>query len=569
MKSIKRDSVSIEQAVRNVSQDVAEEVRAEVSTFLKRAKPPKANLKQSELSALRRLSRNKDITILPADKGNATVILKTEDYRRKILDLLDDAAYRKLSRDPTESITKRTVELIKKSNIPTEISRNLRPQAPAPPRMYGLPKIHKTGIPLRPIVSAIGSPTYNLAKYLTGVLAPHVGNCSHHVKNSADFINTLRGIHLNPSDIMISLDVVSLFTRVPLQETLSLLEKKFDADTVKLFHHALTSTYFTFDNSYYEQKDGVAMGSPLSPAIANFFMEEFEEHALQSAPYRPKHFYRYVDDTFVIWPHGVDTLKPFLDHMNSRHPSIQFTMESEEEGKLPFLDILIQRKEDGSLSHKVYRKPTHTDLYLNAKSHHHPAQRSAVLSSLLHRAKVISDQQSLPAELGHLKKTFRENGFSPREISMALKRAFGEKRERREEERKPLANAFLPYISTVSGKISRILRNHNIRTVHLPPKKLRQVLVRAKDPAGLKLPGVYSIPCECGEEYIGETGRTIETRIKEHKRHLRLYQPSKSAVAEHAIDCDHAIRWEETKMLHHSKGYWDRLTKEKGIINGL
>ncbi|XP_046401605.1 uncharacterized protein LOC124167666 [Ischnura elegans] len=201
-----------------------------------------------------------------------------------------------------------------------------------------------------PIVSAIGSPTYNLARHLTGILAPHVGNCGHHVKNSADFVKILEGIYLNPSDIMISLDVVSLFTRVPLHETLSLLEKKFDANTVKLFHHAFTSTYFTFDNCYYEQKDGVAMGSPLSPAIANFFMEDFEEHALNSAPLRPKYFYRYVDDTFVIWPHGVDTLKPFLDHMNSRHPNIQFTMESEKEGRLPFLDILVQRKEDGSLS---------------------------------------------------------------------------------------------------------------------------------------------------------------------------------------------------------------------------
>ncbi|XP_046406220.1 uncharacterized protein LOC124171127 [Ischnura elegans] len=343
----------IEQAVRKVSHDVAEEIRNEVSTFLKKAKPPKANLKPSERSALRRFTRNKDITILPADKGNATVIMKTEDYRRKMLDLPDDAAYRILPRDPTESITKRTVELIKKSNIPEEFSRNLRPPAPAPPRMYGLLKIHKDGIPLRPIVSDIGSPTYNLARHLTGILAPHVGNCGHHVKNSADFVKILEGIYLNPSGIMISLDVVSLFTRVPLHEALSHLEKKFDANTVKLFHHALTSTYFTFDNCYYEQKDGVAMGSPLSPAIANFFMEDFEEHALNSAPLRPKYFYRYVDDTFVIWPHGVDTLKPFLDHMNSRHPSIRFTMESEKEGRLPLLDILVQRKEDGSLSHKL------------------------------------------------------------------------------------------------------------------------------------------------------------------------------------------------------------------------
>jgi hypothetical protein len=144
---------------------------------------------------------------------------------------------------------------------------------------------------------------------------------------------------------------------------------------------------------------------------------------------------------------------------------------------------------------------------------------------------------------------------------MALKRAFRDPKEKIEDE-KPTAKAFLPYVSTISGRISRILNKHNIKTVNLPPNKLRNQLVRAKDPAGLKVPGVYRIPCECGDVYIGETCRTIETRIKEHQRHLRLCQPTKSAVAEHAINLDHAIQWKDTTILGHSKGYWDRLTKE-------
>ena len=86
--------------------------------------------------------------------------------------------------------------------------------------------------------------------------------------------------------LMVSLDVVSLLTRVPLVDTLSLLEKKFDAKTVKLFNHVLTSSYFSFEEIFYEQRDGVAMGSPLSPAIADFFMENFEKKALSTAPRR-------------------------------------------------------------------------------------------------------------------------------------------------------------------------------------------------------------------------------------------------------------------------------------------
>ncbi|XP_071441730.1 conserved oligomeric Golgi complex subunit 3-like [Hetaerina americana] len=130
---------------------------------------------------------------------------------------------------------------------------------------------------------------------------------------------------------------------------------------------------------------GVPMGSPLSPAIANFFMEDFEEKALRTAKLRPRYFFRYVDDTFIVWPHGPAALNEFLEHMNSVHPNIRFTMEKEDNGQLPFLDILIKKREDGTLSHSVYRKPTHTDLYLNGESHHHPSQKRSVLSTLLHR----------------------------------------------------------------------------------------------------------------------------------------------------------------------------------------
>ena len=104
------------------------------------------------------------------------------------------------------------------------------------------------------------------------------------------------------------------------------------------------------------------MGSPLSPVIANFYMEDFERTAIEKATYKPACWYRYVDDTFVIWPQGQEKLMDFLNHLNGMHNNINFTMEIEEEGYLPFLDINVYRKRDGSLGHKVYRKPTHTNL---------------------------------------------------------------------------------------------------------------------------------------------------------------------------------------------------------------
>lgn len=134
---------------------------------------------------------------------------------------------------------------------------------------------------------------------------------------------------------------------------------------VPLVRHCLNSTYFLFQGTYYEQVSGAAMGLPISPIIADIFMEHLENRIINDAPLKPAQWFRYVDDTFVVCSHGRETFNDFLDYINSLHPSIHFTMEIENENRsLPFLDTLITRKADGSLGHQVYRKPTHTNRYL-------------------------------------------------------------------------------------------------------------------------------------------------------------------------------------------------------------
>jgi hypothetical protein len=181
----------------------------------------------------------------------------------------------------------------------------------------------------------------------------------------------------------VSFDVVSLFTKVPTDDTLQLLLQLFHDRTTSLFRYVLTTTYFLYYGAFYDQMDGVSMGLPLAPVIANFYMEHFEQLAVSLAHKKPAYWYRYVDDTFVVWPHGKEELQEFLKHLNNIHPNIKFTMEVEENRCLPFLNVLISRRPDGSLGHTVYRKSTHTDLYLHAKSEHHPAQKKAVPTTLV------------------------------------------------------------------------------------------------------------------------------------------------------------------------------------------
>ena len=156
----------------------------------------------------------------------------------------------------------------------------------------------------RPIVSNIGAPTYQLSKYLAGLLSQLTGNSAHHVKNPFQFVQILKSLRVRPKDLMVSFDVVSLFTNVLIVDSLELLSYHFEDDVLALFKHVLTSTYFCFNGQFYEQTDGVAMGSPLSPVIANFFMEDFEKRAIEQATHNPVCWFRYTDDTFVIWPHG-------------------------------------------------------------------------------------------------------------------------------------------------------------------------------------------------------------------------------------------------------------------------
>ena len=196
--------------------------------------------------------------------------------------------------------------------------------------------------------------------------------------NSAHFISTISSETIQDNKIMVSFDVESLFTNVPIDAAVQAALQRLENDPSHADRTTLTpaqiadfltfllrSTYFQYNGSNYEQKDSASMGSPVSAVIANLYMESFEEQAITTSSYKPTIWKRYVDNTFTILDRGnVDDL---LQHLNNQQPSIRFTMETENNNKLALLDTdadTVSIQPDDRLTTSVYRKPTHTDQYL-------------------------------------------------------------------------------------------------------------------------------------------------------------------------------------------------------------
>ena len=195
---------------------------------------------------------------------------------------------------------------------------------------------------------------------------------------------------------MASLDVDPLFTNIPLDETIHICIDslyKDDENTPKIpkdvFRNLLTvatkESFFMFNNKFYKQIDGVVMGSPLGPALANIFMCNFENEWLKDCPHSLKPvFYRwYVDDIFVLFS-SIDQAEEFKKCLSSKHPNINVSLEKENEGRLSFLDVNIFRKKE-KFATNVYRKKTFSGVYTNFDSFIPETYKTGLIQSLLFR----------------------------------------------------------------------------------------------------------------------------------------------------------------------------------------
>ena len=174
-----------------------------------------SNLTKDEQQALKRLKNDKEIVILPADKGRVTVVMDKTDYYDKMDALVNDKqTYELLKRDPTPALQRKLnnklLTLKKTEAFDTQRYYRLRCSVPQPPKLYGLPKLHNPGIPMRPIVSFCGSPTYQLSKYLTTILQPLTDKSRRKLQSTENFIDAIKDVQIPDDYKLVSFDVKSL-----------------------------------------------------------------------------------------------------------------------------------------------------------------------------------------------------------------------------------------------------------------------------------------------------------------------------------------------------------------------
>ena len=259
---------------------------------------------KSLIDALKELSRNKDLVITQPDKGTGVVLMNKMDYIRKMEDILQDTSKFVISEENLfKSVIKledkhnRLMDTLFKNNIIDGKTKDLlKASGSRPGIMYGLPKVHKPDVPMRPILSTRGTHNYDLSQYLSKILTPCIDN-SFIVSDSFEFVKDILEIR-DSNCVMASFDIKSLYTNIPIDETCNIILNKLfpSSDSIymnydkksfeKILNDSVKNNLFIFNNKMYFQRDGTPMGGCISAALANIFLSHHEQFWLRDCPKR-------------------------------------------------------------------------------------------------------------------------------------------------------------------------------------------------------------------------------------------------------------------------------------------
>ncbi len=404
------------------------------------------NISKTEQRFLKRLKHTRnEVTIKPADKNLGIVVLDTDDYLQLCASqLADTTIYRQSNDFPTAEILKKLQSTI--TSFPRQLKalhKNLQkfliPNAKntQPPKFYGIPKIHKSFThlpPVRPIVSHSNSILSPSAHFIDHVLQPIAKSYPDYLQNSTSLAFTLQDLRIPDESILVTIDVQSLYPSIPQTECLEIIYQEIHTRNkllithpnlvIQLLHTNINFNYFEFATLYFQQIKGTAMGAAFSPTIANIYLSVILHRFLQTQPYQPLFFKRYIDDIFLIWPHSPTELKKFIEALNNFHCSLKFTCETST-STANFLDLTIYKgitfEYTTILDVKTYQKEKNLYQYLHYKSNHPPSVYKGIIKGECVRyARTNSTPENYHAMTQLLRQRLLQRQYPPRAVDKII-----------------------------------------------------------------------------------------------------------------------------------------------------
>ena len=564
----------------NQAERTLKQLKDDVLRTFKHHKTDNSNTTKEEISALIGLKKDSSVIIKPSDKCKGFVVLDKSDYVEKAKNILGDRDnYEELKRNPVprvEALTKRTLKQVASNKLDDNVIHDLTPNHSRIPLFYGLPKDHKPGVPLRPVISACGGPTEKTSCLIERILNQLLKYVPTHLWDTRHFLDQLNEYqqkHTMPSSVIFfSIDVVNLYGSIPIDEAVEAVREKLQVhsadinmfgltpdDVCTLLDQCLRNNVFRFGEEFYKQRVGVAMGNPCAPPVAILFLDRLEKQALQNWTLKPNLLLRYIDDYGGIWTHGEEALKDFLSYLNSIHPTVKFTMEySKPDSSVPYLDTLVSVIPIGDkafLATELYIKPTNSGIVLHFHSAHPSSTKISMARNQFKRALLVSsDKDREEKSVSKMWNLLLSNGYPKHILKRTLREAKIPSTKQGSKKKDADVDGFLtlPYVDEkLSKRVKSVVRKSgmNIRLAWRNNKKLKNVLVNsAISPP--PCPGasrgchcckcglagrcttknvVYRISCTLCKDrpaiYIGESKRPIRLRFNEHVRNMLNASP--------------------------------------------
>ena len=407
---------------------------------------PKFNLTLPERRALRELGRRRDIVIKKADKGACIVVQSRDEYIEKgTLHVNDTKTYTPLEANPTAAIGEAINESVQEfldANLIDQITANyLRHESTDSIRtqvLYFLRKIHKNPHGFRPIVSGCSGPTEKISAYVDRILQPIVKLTTSYLRDSSAFIHYLETTRFPKNVILVTIDVSALYTSIPQREGIQACveaarehypnEPDVPNIVSTFLQYILQANVFEFDRKIFLQKHGTAMGTKVAPCFANLFMSGLESVFLEKESRflpEPLRWKRYIDDIWLTWPYGEESLLAFLNRLNKFNKHIKFTWDYSTQEAV-YLDVKVFKGErfarSGILDTQTYFKPTNAFTYVHASSAHHPSVfKGLVKGEATRYLRTTSSKETYEETLAKFKQRLVDRDYNPRMIDDILK----------------------------------------------------------------------------------------------------------------------------------------------------